>query len=1282
MKKLAFLIIPILFCFFESAQAGMNDYCVIPTPSASVAKPNILILMDYSGSMQFPAYVTCNDYTNYPYYHRISGVDYWSSDVANCRTPASTAADNYDSSRTYYGLFDTTKYYQYAASKFQVNTAAGCPATDNKIGSSNTCISGNLLNWITSTRIDVSRKVLTGGRTNTGTSDIYQSEGAWLTYTDTNLNCKFTVTTTSISGAGAAKSRQIQIESSGGTCVLATLSASDIDIQPANPSADTGIIQDFYSKATFEFMIFNTGYKGKLLSAKDSTQSSLVAAISNEPPYNGTPAGEGLYEAQDFFKQSNDKGYYANTSDLNRGNGVKDPWYDGTGSSSKKVPCRKSFVLLISDGAWNGSVDPVEPAWAMRKNDLRSDLSAKQNVTTYVVYAFGDKDPTTKQQGRQAMITTAIFGGYDDDFDNNGYPYSWSTSNEPGDSRNITYPRDACNPNAGYTWNDGCREWDKDKTGLPYNYFEADDGEAIKTAIMNALNDMLRRTSSGTAASVLASSEGSGASLLQSVFYPKRMFGSTEISWTGQIQNLWYYVDPYLRYSSIREDTVSDSILNLTNDYAVEFLFDTDEYKTKINRYSTAADGSGKTFVNQVPIESTKNLWEAGSLLFQRNLTTSPRTIYTTTDGSNLSAFSTANSSALYQYLQAADATEATKIIDYVHGTDQTGCRSRTVKISGTTGVWKLGDIVSSTPKIQASIPTNSYHFAAPTGYSDPTYLQYIRTSDYQSRGMSYVGGNDGMLHAFKFGKLVQSWDGKGTNERAMLTNPDGSTALGTEAWAFIPKHALPYLKYTTQTDYCHLNVVDLPPVLVDASVNGSATDTKTINSWRTILVGGMGLGGANRISTDSCTAGASGTCVKTPTTDPSNSAKGLGYSSYFAIDVTNPASPQLLWELADPALGFSTSGPAIVRIGAVGQNGKWFAVFASGPTGPIDTTNHQFLGTSNQNLKLFVVELSNGTVTTIDTGVSNAFGGSLYNGAADLGRMRDVAPGRYNDDVVYLGYTEKDSTTGTWTKGGVLRLVTQEDPDPSNWVVSTVINNIGPVTSGIAKIQDLSSNPHTLWLYFGSGRFFYRYENTLDDPLGRKAIYGVKDKCYNGDTQMSGTCSTVPVIDATPLTGNLVDQTSAISAVPLTKLGWYINLATALQSDGTTEATTLDLMALGAERDITDPLAVSGAVFFTTYAPSTDICSLGGYTYLWAVRWNTGGAVVLQGKAMLQVSTGVIQQLDLGAGSGSGSGSRTFTGSLYRRTDGSLGMPPKTQGLSVQVPPRPLQKFMHIREK
>ena len=96
---------------------------------------------------------------------------------------------------------------------------------------------------------------------------------------------------------------------------------------------------------------------------------------------------------------------------------------------------------------------------------------------------------------------------------------------------------------------------------------------------------------------------------------------------------------------------------------------------------------------------------------------------------------------------------------------------------------------------------------------------------------MAYVGANDGMLHAFKHGKLEQTWTGKGTNDQARLANPDPTTPLGSEVWAFVPKNSLPYLKYLADEDYCHLYYVDAPSTIIDASIGGNYNDPKTTTS-------------------------------------------------------------------------------------------------------------------------------------------------------------------------------------------------------------------------------------------------------------------------------------------------------------------------------------------------------------------------------------------------------------------------------------------------------------------
>ncbi len=487
-------------------------------------------------------------------------------------------------------------------------------------------------------------------------------------------------------------------------------------------------------------------------------------------------------------------------------------------------------------------------------------------------------------------------------------------------------------------------------------------------------------------------------------------------------------------------------------------------------------------------------------MLWSRNLSTSPRTLYTTTDGISLlsGGFSASNAATLKNYLQAATNAEATNIINYVSGTDISGYRPRTVTIppDTTAKVWKLGDIVSSTPKVQGWIKLNGYNLDPPSGYGDTSYQKYLDSIEYKKRGMVYVGANDGMLHAFKLGSPETA---NSTTDKFLISqlcddiNGNGkcdvgetpAANLGKEIWSYIPKNSLPYLKYLTDPNYCHLFYVDATPYLVEASINMPSDCTTGVNStcprettfikdaqdkdtrnldmsktsWRTIVIGGMGQGGACRkvtggacatgncshTTSTSCTVDANCpagekcllNCVKTPIMDPVDNAKGLGYSSYFALDVTNPGSPSLLWEFseanipdANKGLGFSTSGPAVVRIGNRGQNGNWYAVFASGPTGPIDTGLRQFMGKSDQNLRLFVVDMKTGAlVRTIDTGLSNAFGGSLATATVDTDRWRPDRPGNYQDDVFYVGYTQRSGTN--WV-GGVLRVSTRRSLIPT----------------------------------------------------------------------------------------------------------------------------------------------------------------------------------------------------------------------------------------------------------
>ncbi len=845
----------------------------------------------------------------------------------------------------------------------------------------------------------------------------------------------------------------------------------------------------------------------------------------------------------------------------------------------------------------------------------------------------------------------AKWGGFED-IDGDGIPFTNSTCG-------------TASPNVK------CLEWDKDSDGVPDNYFLVVNPLKLEDQLEKALLSILRRASSGTAASVLASGEGSGANLVQAIFYPKRLFNK-EIDWTGSLQNLWYYVDQRLTYNSIREDTADDNSLKINEDYIINFFFDEEEQKTKAHRFAGNADGTKGAPQDDAYLEGLGYLWEAGGLLHKR---TTSRTIKTQLDGSTLIDFNTGNAGSLRPSLQAADLTEAQNIIRYVRGEsdiDSELYRNRTVTYNSTAGIWKLGDIVSSTPRVVSWIPLNSYH----TAFKDPTYKDFVNSSAYINRGKVisntahgsgyvFTGANDGMLHAFKLGALEIVNDN--TTEKASLKNAD----MGEEAWTYIPKNSLPYLKYLMDKDYCHLYYVDATPVIFDASIGDSSVtgsywdETKTVDSWRTILIGGMRLGGA-------CKAAASTYGVQAPLANE-------GYSSYFALDVTDPANPILLWEFSRPVdndLGFTTTGPTIIKINGrdtgtgessvnKNKNGRWFAVFSSGPTGPITTSDAQFKGFSDQNLKLFVVDLKTGAVArVIDTGKQNAFGGSLNNANIDY----DMD---YQDDAAYIGYTQAETNPPVvatkWTQGGVIRLVTKEDLNgadvtatgntalnPGNWEWSNVMTGIGPVTSSIGHLAHYASSsktPDKAWLFYGSGRYFYR-----DDNIGpTRALYGVKEKCL---TEMMAPTPATPVCDNSHVvTVGELDNVSTSFSTTESENGWFI---------------TMD----ASERVVTDPLAATtGGVFFTSFIPSADICEYGGSSYLWALKYDTGGEIAssLKGTIILQVSTGVIEEVSLKTG---------FTEKLKRRTPGMPGMPPTGPGFALISQPPPVKRVLHMRER
>lgn len=1306
-----------------TVSAGMTDYCQVPPYVVQNIQPNVLILLDVSRSMQYFAY-----YDGY-------------------NTPDNTVDDNYCSNSalpctqynytgrplTYYGYFDPNQWYTYGSNVF---TAVGSRTPTNP----NHYWSGDFLNWLTMRRIDVMRKVLTGGKPTSNKLSVWKPDGEDLGIYKHITSAELSANTPFTHGGGGdfvlsfgSGNADFTVYTGGSAHGNSDkLNSQPYSVTVAVPLPVEGVLQQTVgARARVGLMLFDASNSGKIVSDVGKAQGSLsslastINQINNSPPTVGaTPLAEALWAAVGSFAQQDRLGTisgYAAGPGPNYGssytaNDTKDPMNFGTGGSGARYPvCQKNFVLLLTDGdpyqdgnlpaaittyggnsAFNctGTICPAQSgtgysfpytdlivpvpsygtsgvtsgvedvALLMHTNDLRNrptigvdNIAGFQNLTLYTVFAFG--------RGSSLLKYAAINGG----FENSG-PDQWPSTGSPSN-------------------------WDKNGDGKPDTYYEATEGAELEQAVRDAFSGILKRASSGTAASVLASGEGSGANLIQAVFYPRRAVGNDIVWWTGSLQNMWYFVDPFFANATIREDTDNNAVLHLVNDRIVQFFFDPVSQLTQVKRWYSDNNGLQTTQDTTLSFENIHSLWEAGKKLWERDLTSIPRKIYTNNIGgaldpsSTMTVFSTGNSAQLIPYL-LEPADNAVQTINYVHGIDNTDdltMRSRTVTFVSDNNVWKLGDVVNSTPRIVASVPLNKYD----TVYNDTTYKLFTDNTNYKNRGMVFTGGNDGMLHAFRLGKLELSWTGKAQVEKARITNPENPgdlTPLGDEAWAFIPKNALPYLKYLKDPDYCHLYYTDLAPYVFDASIGGADTATRSVSSWRTVLIGGMRTGGA---CADTCSTS---DCVKTPGT-------GKGFSSYFALDVTDPMNPSLMWEFTTPGLGFTTTGPAIVRVNAVNTstsfrdrtlNGEWYVVFGSGPTGPIDNTNNQFLGRSNQPLKFFVLNLKTGTLKqTIDTGIPDAFAGSMINSVADFSLLD------YQDDAIYVGYVKKvgSGSSATWTDGGVGRILTANttpiDASGGSWKWSKVIDGtttypIGPVTSAVARLQN--TNLGTNWLFFGAGRYFFENPPTgtnttpeIDDATGQRRLFGIKDPCFvNGTMSDPTSCASVAQVSF-PTLGNATVNTS-----PLTEdsQGWYITLEGSSTIGTTSTYFTYDNVTrpYRAERVITDPLATtSGVVFFTTYKPYADECALGGKSFLWALRYNTGDApsyAVMKGKALVQVSTASIEQIDLSkafkAEYGGGMGGR--------RTGAIEGVPPTAQGLSLLSQPPPVKRIMHMMER
>ncbi len=1132
----------------------------------------------------------------------------------------------------YYGYFDPTSRYTYASNIF----------TRSDTGE----FSGNWLNWLCMRRIDILRKVLMGGlatsRTGGGNTTLIgetpnQSNRVfykWFDGTDRdetphNGNFKYKM-----------EGGYIKVyDSSDNHVIDYTIRVDKTDTEEPEDFFEgniSGVMQRVGDKARWGNMWFKSGsgngYNGgKVANRVGTNMTTLITDIQNTGADSWTPLAESYFVAMRYFMQNKitDSAYDNNA--IGSVNNTMDPYYQ----DDEFVPCAKSFVILLTDGAstmdgnvprdldgdgdndldsnrdydgdgdsacseGSGGCDYPDSGtdylddlalWA-RTNDLRppgtKDLDGEQNLILYTIYAFGSDD-----NARSLLKDAARNGGFEDRNGNNRPDGDYGS---PSEER---------------------LEWDKNGDGDPDTYYEAQDGYKLEKELLKAITDILQRASSGTSASVLATTREGDGNMLQAYFRPSVTVGTEELTWLGYLQSLW--VDAK---GNLREDTNANQALDVQSDRIVRYFSDPGTGDTKVKMYDVSEDApypAEDEDYEEVELEDIVPIWEAGRVLHQ--MAPNDRKIFTYLDMDNdqiadegvadpfdsngevvrfhedlahlIKPYLGVRDGATWTYLGADHDERVENLIKFIRGTDFNGMRSRTLEVNGTTGVWKLGDIVHSTP-VSINKPMERFDNI----YKNRSYWEYY--TNYEDREtFVIVGGNDGMLHAFT------GWR-KGTNcpegSAYCYENPDPATnpheKIGEEIWAYIPKTLLPHLKWLADPYYTHVYYVDAQPFVFDARIladGATSTIPDGMPDWGTILMVGLNMGGKHIWS--------EGDFDYNGSVDP-NETRDF-YPTYICMDVTDPRNPKLLWERSYDEMGMSSGLPGIVKIGRkeLGETEKWFAVIGSG------YTNYE--GESTQTGHVFVVDLA--------TGEPYQSGGNdwMFSTSSKAFFNRPITLDNnltFEVDGVYLAETFEQGANwrsklyriSTWDDHTTGQAPAGKHPsaDPGFWEIKEVFDSPSSITAPVS----LSTDGERVWIYFGTGRFIGMQDKMSSD---QQYLFGLKDPLFNVDQGYAN--AVITAINCLDTTGYVVDRSKRVYTGSEC-LEWHELLSKIRKDDDTdTEWTDgwmrrLDLTS-PSERCVSKFSLLSGSAFVPTYIPNADICGFGGEGYFYGLHYETGTA-------------------------------------------------------------------------
>lgn len=389
-----------------------------------------------------------------------------------------------------------------------------------------------------------------------------------------------------------------------------------------------------------------------------------------------------------------------------------------------------------------------------------------------------------------------------------------------------------------------------------------------------------------------------------------------------------------------------------------------------------------------------------------------------------------------------------------------------------------------------------------PFSYTDDNYATFAENNKTRQSAV-YAGGNDGMLHAFN-----------GEN--------------GTELWAFIPTAVIPQLYKLADKSYStqHRFYVDGPIVVGDFCPSSSCN----AGQWKTLLVGGLGKGGR----------------------------------AYYALDITNPTSPSLLWEFTDTNLGYTYGNPIITK-----RNGQWVVIVASGYN---NTSPGDGIG------RLYVLNASTGAkISEIVTDASET--DPAKSGIAKVNNWVDNTMFDNTTQHVYGGDLDGnlwrfDILSGSAVKVAALGKVAGAPTQP----ITT--------KPELAEIK-IGGSPKRVILV-GTGKYLGDADLST---TGLMSLYAIKDDLVSPPY---GNFRSNSAVVQQQFSGGSGSRQITYTAMQSSNIGWY-----------------MDLDAEARERINVDPKYQMGWWVVPANIPEANVCNVGGKSWVYFIDpWpQTSGA-------------------------------------------------------------------------